>query len=126
MAGKSHIQKSKTFKGLSYVQLQKANSTNRQKLDKEFQKFLKSQKYRNIGWENVIALYEKIAELLPEVSLEDLFLESDRLGNKYLTPAEIRQAEQNLAVVLGEIEMEIDKSFLDTEIEIIDYRGNAR
>lgn len=118
--------KSKTFNGLSYAQVQKANSTNRQQLDKESQKFLKSQKYKNTGWENVIALYEKIAELSQEVSLEDLFLESDRLGNKYLTPAEIREAEQNLALILAEIEIEIDKSFPDTEVEIIDYRSNIR
>jgi hypothetical protein len=118
--------KSKTFEGLSYVQVQKANSTNRQKLDKESQKFLKSQKYKNTGWDNVIDLYRKIIELSQEVSLEDLFLEGDRIGNKYLSAAEIREAENNLAVVLRDIEIEIDKSFPDTEIEIIDYRNNIR
>jgi hypothetical protein len=118
----SKKRKPKKFNGMSYREIQRANSSNRKTLDIEAQKYLKKNGYKNVGWDNVISLYQKIEELSDEVTLEDLFLEADRIGNKYLTAQEISEANQSLSKVLNEIDEEIDKKFLDTEIEIIDFR----
>ncbi|NDJ20352.1 hypothetical protein GS682_01550 [Nostoc sp. B(2019)] len=55
------------------------------------------------------------------MSLEELFLEADRIGNKYLTSKEIQEFNQQLSQEVAEIGEIIDQQFPDTEIEIIDY-----
>lgn len=114
------------FQGMSYCEVQRANSSNQTKLQSEARKWLKENGYRNVGWPNVIELYKKIEELLDksrfeEMSLEELFLEADRIGNKYLTPEEIQAFNQQLAQEVSEISELIDQQFPDTEIEVIDF-----
>lgn len=116
----------RNFNGMSYGEVQRTNSENRSKLKREDQKWLKDNGYKNVGWNNVINLYQKIEELLEqsrfeEMSLEELFLEADRVGNKYLTPEEIAAFNQQLSKEAAEIGDLIDQQFPDTEIEVIDY-----
>jgi C-terminal processing protease CtpA/Prc len=122
--------KTRKFNKMSYREVQCANSKERSKLQKEDQKWLKDNAYRNVGWDNVINLYEKTKEFLDKYRLEDLtieelFLEADRIGNKYLTSQEIEEFNQRLAKEVEEINDEIDKQFPDTEIEIIDFSGKT-
>lgn len=112
----------RTFNNLKYREVQSANTKNLQSLDIIVRQFLKKNGYRNTGWENVINLYNKIAELSNENSLENLFLEVDRIGNKYLTPEEIRTTNQAISQVLNEIEDLIEVYFPDQDEEIIDFR----
>ena len=117
---------SKTFRGMNYRRVQKNNSQNRKKLKKEEQQWLKDNGYKNIGWKNIINLYQKIEELsdkakIEDLTLEELFLEADRIGNKYLTSQEIQEFQQKLAKEVNEIADEIDRQFPETEIEIIDF-----
>lgn len=114
------------FNRMSYGEVQRANSKSRSKLKKEDQKWLKDNGYKNIGWKNVINLYKKNEEFLDkskfeDMSLEELFLEADRIGNKYLTSNEIQEFNQQLSQEVAEIGEIIDQQFPDTEIEIIDY-----
>lgn len=119
------------FKGMSYSQLQRHNSENRSKLKKEDQKWLKDNGFKNVGWENVVNLHQKNEELLDkyrfdDMSLEDLFLEADRIGNKYLTSQEIAEFNQQLSKEVTEIGELIDEQFPDTEIEVIDYSDQGK
>ena len=118
--------KKRKFNRMSYCEVQRANSKSRSKLHKESQKWLRDNGYRNIGWDNVIRLYQKIEELLykerlEELTIEELFLEADRIGNKYLNPQEIEEFNQKLSKEVNEIAEEIDKQFPDLESEIIDF-----
>ena len=114
---------------MSYREVQGANTLNRSKLSKEDQQWLKNNQYKNVGWGNVISLYQKLEELLnkpPEddPTLEDLFLEADRIGNKYQSSQEIKEFNQQLAKEVNEVSEAIDRQFPDTEIEIIDFGGS--
>ncbi len=114
------------FNGMSYGEVQRANSENRSKLKKEDQKWLKDNGHKNVGWNNVITLYRKVEELLDksrfeDMSLEELFLEADRIGNKYLTSEEIKEFNQQLSKEVAELGELVDKQFPDTEIEVIDF-----
>lgn len=114
------------FNGMSYGELQRANSENRNKLKKEDQKWLKDNGYKNVGWDNVITFYRKVEELLDkfrfeDMNLEELFLEADRIGNKYLSSEEIKEFDQQLSKEVTEIGEMVDKQFPDTEIEVIDF-----
>lgn len=125
----SNKSQKRNFQGMSYGELQRTNSKNRIKLDQETQKWLKSNSYKNSGWQNVINLYYKIEELrdkslFEDMSLEELFLEADRIGNKYQTPEEKAEFNQQLSQQVTEIGELIDKQFPDTEIEIVDYSKN--
>lgn len=116
----------RNFKELSYRQLQRHNSENRNKLKKEDQKWLRDNGFKNVGWENVINLYQKIEEFLnkyrfEDMSLEALFLEADRIGNKYLSPQEIEEFNRQLSKEITDIGALIDEQFPDTEIEVVDY-----
>lgn len=116
----------KIFQGMDYRQVQKSNSKNRLKLKQEEQKWLKNNQYKNIGWNNVINLFNKIKDFLESekikgLTLEELFLEADRVGNKYLTSQEIREFEDKLAQQVNQIAVMIDEQFPDSEIEIIDF-----
>lgn len=116
---------------MSYVEVQRANSERRKKLNIDKQVWLKENGYRNVGWENVIQLYQTIEEFLDkakfeDMSLEELFLEADRIGNKYLSAEEISTFNQQMvkeAVEIGEL---IDQHFPDTEFEVIDFRDKNR
>lgn len=118
--------KNKDFNGMRYREVQRANSKNRSSLKKEDQKWLQDNDYKNVGWDNVITLYRKVEEILDkfrfeDMSLEELFLEADRIGNKYLTPEEIKEFNQQLSQEVTEIGDLVDKQFPDTEIEVIDF-----
>jgi hypothetical protein len=85
----------KHFRSMTYREVQRANSKNRTELSKSDQQWLKQAGYQNVGWEKVIILFQKIEELsqerddLDSLSLEDLFLEADRIGDKYLESAKV-------------------------------------
>jgi hypothetical protein len=116
----------RTFNSMTYGQLQRSNSKNRDKLKPEDKKWLKQNGYRNVGWENAIKLYQQIEEILgkyqfEDMSLEELFLEADRIGNKYLSNQEIEEYNQQLSKEVTEIGELIDQQFPDTEVEVIDY-----
>lgn len=118
------------FKGMNYREVQGANSKNRIKLNQDNQQWLKIHGYRNVGWVNVINLYQKIEGFLErerwkEFSLEELFLEADRIGNKYLSGREIADFNQRLSQEVNAVAEEIDRQFPDTEIEVMDFSGNA-
>lgn len=111
---------------MNYRKVQKTNSNNRNKLKEKDKIWLKNNGYKNIGWKNVINLYQKLEELLDkykikDLTLEELFLEADRIGNKYLTTQEIKDFNQRLSQEVNEIADEIDKQFPETEIEVIDF-----
>lgn len=116
----------RNFNGMSYREAQRVNSNNKSRLQKEDQKWLKANGYKNVGWDSVIHLHQKIKEFLDkysleELTLEELFLEVDRIGNKYLASQEIEEFNQILSKELNEIAEEIDRQFLDTEIEAVDF-----
>lgn len=120
----------RTFQGMSYGELQRTNANKRTQLKREDQQWLKENHYKNVGWEKVIQLYQKIEEIrekyrFEDMSLEELFLEADRIGNKYLTPEEIHDFNQQLAKQVAEIEELVDQQFPDTEIEVIDFSRTA-
>lgn len=123
--------KRKTFQNMSYRKVQRINARNRSLLKVEHQQWLKNNGYRNIGWNNIIALYDKISELqrqeqINDLDLENLFLEADRIGNKYFSEREIYEKQQKIAEELNEIAKIIDFQFPDKQIEVIDYSKNKR
>ncbi len=121
------MSQARRFEGMSYREVQRSNSRNRDQLQNVDRQWLKENGYKNVGWESVIQLYQKIQSFLEQDStLEDLFLEADRIGNQYLTPEEIATFNQELSEVAGEISEEIDRQFPDTEIELIDFSNSAK
>ncbi len=123
--------KTKKFKGMGYRQVQRLNSNNRNKLEQKEQKLLKIQGFKNIGWNFVIALYNKLEQLLDRhkfdnFTLEELFLEADRIGNKYQTDGEIAQFNHQLAQEANEIAQQIEQQFPDTDPDIIDFSNNFK
>lgn len=130
MASRKH--QSRTFSGMGYPEVQRSNSIRRSKLPKTHQIWLKENGYKNVGWDNVIRLYQKINELLAqpdaddELTLEELFLEGDRIGQKYQTREEIEAFNQQLAAEVSAISDLIDQQFPETEVEVIDYSQTTR
>jgi hypothetical protein len=121
--------KARTYQGLSYQALQKKNGQNRALLAKEQKTWLKENSYRNVGWDNVIQLYEKIAIFLEveDTSLEELFLEADRIGNKYQSAEEVTVFQQAMAETAEEISTLIDQQFPPgDEIEMIDFSNPGK
>ena len=123
--------KVRTFKGMKYRQVQRKNSGNKNLLLKEQQKWLKQNGYSNLGWDNVINLFEKIKELqqqenLKSLSLEELFIEADRIGNKYLDNKEVVQRNLAIAKELDQIANLFDEQFPDNTVEVIDYARTPR
>ena len=115
----------------TYSQLQSANKQGRSELRKPDQIWLKMNGYKNVGWDKAIELSEKIADFKSQYdreddSLEDLFLEADRIGNKYQTPEEIAAFQAALTAEVNAIADLVDEQFPDTEIEIIDYGTQSR
>jgi hypothetical protein len=118
--------KKRKFNGMSYREVQSINSEKRNNLKKEDQKWLKDNVYKNVGWDNIINLYQKIEEFLDkyplkDLTLEELFLETDRIGNKYLTSQEIEEFNYKFSKEVNDIAEEIDKQFPNTEIEVINF-----
>ena len=122
--------KKRLFSGMGYREVQRSNSGRRKKLHKKDQIWLKEQGYKNVGWDHVTKLYQKINDLLlqpdsDEDTLEELFLKADRIGNKYQTPAEIAKFNQKLSTEVNEIADEIDRQFPEPETEFVDYSQTA-
>jgi hypothetical protein len=115
------------YKGLGYKALQKDNRCKREKLSKTDCNWLKTNGYRNVGWSSVISLSDKIQSLqeLAEWSLEDLFLEVDRIGEKYQEPEEIRAFQAEMAAEAEQISEIIDQIFPDNEPEVISFSHNC-
>jgi tRNA nucleotidyltransferase (CCA-adding enzyme) len=120
--------KARTYQGSSYQALQKKNGQNRVLLTKEQKAWLKKNNYRNVGWDKVIQLYEKIAIFLEveDSSLEELFLEADRIGNKYQSDEEIESFQQAMAETAEKISELIDQQFPPVDqIEMIDFSDRS-
>lgn len=116
----------RTHQKFTYSQLQAFNKQSRSELRPDDRQWLKANSYKNVGWDCAIALYEKIIDYkakydLEDESLEDLFLEADRIGNKYQTPEEIEAFQAALALEVNAIADLVDEQFPDTTTEIIDY-----
>lgn len=118
--------KKRLFSGMGYREVQRANSNRRNHLPKAEQSLLKKQGYKNVGWDNVIALYQKLNELSLQTgpiedTLEELFLKADRIGNKYQTTEEIADFNRKLASEVNEIADVVDRQFPEPETEFVDY-----
>lgn len=114
------------FQGMTYRQIQRCNSERRSQLSARENQQLKQDGYINVGWDNVINLYRKLEDIfernkLEDFSLEELFLEADRIGNKYQSADEINEFNQQLAYEADLINQKIDSLYPDTEIEVIDF-----
>jgi len=122
--------KKRLFSGMSYREVQRSNAIRRNKLPKKDQNWLKENGYKNVGWDNIIKLYQKINDLLAqpdpnEPTLEELFLQADQIGNKYQTPEEIEAFNQRLKAEARAISEEVDRQFPEEGIEFIDYSKRA-
>ncbi|OKH18442.1 hypothetical protein [[Limnothrix rosea] IAM M-220] len=120
--------KKKLYQNKSYRDLQVENKINRNALSKKQQHQLKTEGYRNIGWAKVIQLYEKLKQInllksVEDVTLEELFIDADRIGNKYQTKKEIQDFQERLNQVNQEIADSVDKLFPDDDVEIFDFTG---
>ena len=119
--------KKRNFQGMSYREVQKWNSENRKKLSPQQRQKLKEEAYRNVGWQSVISLYLTLDALInpdpePDLSLEELFLEAARIGDKYQTDADRANFQQLYNPELAEIHALIEEQFPEPEIiEFIDY-----
>ncbi len=127
----SHKRQNRAFSGMNYREVQRSNSIRRNQLPKIDQVWLKEHSFRNVGWDNVIRLYQKINELLSQsseedLSLEELFLKADQIGQKYQTSEEITAFNQQMQSEVNAISALVDQQFSEAEIEVIDYRDSAR
>lgn len=116
----------RTFEGLNYQQTQRHNRDRREQLSRAIQAELKASGYRNVGWDNVIRLYQHLDERfrqqqIDDMSLEDLFLEADRIGNKYLTAEEQESNRRLLAAETSQIAPLIDQHFPDNTTEMVSF-----
>ncbi len=130
--------------GLKYREVQQANGQRRDQLTKTDRTALKSQGFRNVGWDNVLRLNQRLDELLgpapdpnlpdpnlpdpdPDLpSLDSLFLEADRIGNAYQSAEEIAAFNQALAEATSAVDEAIDRLFPDTEAEVVHFQNTAR
>ncbi|MBE9102942.1 hypothetical protein [Vacuolonema iberomarrocanum] len=118
--------KKRLFSGMGYRDVQRSNANRRRKLPRAEQKWLKENGYRNVGWDPVIRLYQKINDLLSaadadDPTLEVLFLQAESIGNKYQTTEEREAFNQALSVEVEAISEKIDQQFPDNEVEFIDF-----
>ena len=127
----SRKSKKRLFSGMSYREVQRSNANRRGLLDKTVQRTLKAEGYKNVGWDNVVALYQKINALMlqhdpAEETLEDLFLKAERVGNKYQTTEEIAAFNQKLAAEVNKAADKIERQFPEPEGgEFVDYSQMA-
>lgn len=122
----SRVNKKRLFCGMTYREVQQSNSTRRRHLSKQDQQWLKTNKYQNIGWDNIIKLYQKINDLLSSIdtsepTLEELFLKAEQIGSQYQTVEEVEAFNQALSKEVEAIAIEIERQFPDEEDEYIDY-----
>ncbi|MEM9215594.1 MAG: hypothetical protein AAGD25_14780 [Cyanobacteria bacterium P01_F01_bin.150] len=122
----SKKQKKRLFDGMGYREVQRSNSVRRKRLSKQKQNLLKQNGYNNIGWDNVINLYQRINEILADDTddgdtLEDLFLKADRIGSKYQTVDEIKTFQSKMAQEVEAISDKIDTQFPEPDVEYIDF-----
>jgi len=122
----SRANKKRLFCGMTYREVQQSNSTRRRHLPKQDQQWLKANKYQNIGWDNIIKLYQKINDFLSSIdtnepTLEELFLKAEQIGSQYQTVEEIEAFNQALSKEVEAIASEIERQFPDEEDEYIDY-----
>lgn len=127
----SQKQKYRLFSGMSYREVQRSNTNRKKKLPKADQTWLKTNGYRNVGWDNVIKLYQKINDFLAspgadELTLEELFLRADQIGKKYQTTEEVNAFEHALQTEIDAISEQIDHQFPDQEVEIVNYSQPSR
>ncbi|MBW4652335.1 MAG: hypothetical protein KME20_04705 [Kaiparowitsia implicata GSE-PSE-MK54-09C] len=118
------------FSGMGYRDVQRSNSSRKHTLSKAQQIWLKDNGYRNVGWENIIQLYQKINDFLSgsdsdEPTLEELFLKADQIGSKYQTPDERAAFDQALQTEVAAISEVIDTQFSDTESEFVDFSKSS-
>ncbi len=119
--------KVKSYKGLGYKELQEDNRNKQGHLPQTDCDWLRANGYHNVGWDNVIALSDKIQSLkeFKEWNLEDLFLEVDRIGKKYQDPEGIQAFQVAMASEAEQISEIIDQIFPDNEPEIINFSHNC-
>ena len=123
----SQSKKKRLFDGIGYRELQSSNTQRKKLLSKTDQAWLREHSYKNVGWDNIIQLHQQINHFLDaykddDLSLEDLFLEADRIGNKYQTTEEINEFHHALSATVERIGQKVDQHFPDEEPEIVDYR----
>jgi hypothetical protein len=116
----------RTYRDLDYPALQAQNSQQRAQLSLEQRRHLQQQGYKNVGWEKVIALAERLEQLrmpgeFADWSLDELFLEAERVGDRYQTPDEIARHRDQMAVETAAIEALIEQQFPDPDPEVIDF-----
>jgi hypothetical protein len=122
-------QKKSSHRGFNYREIQIENSRLRQQLTDENRSILKTEGYRNVGWIHVIALFDKICDMLEVqklagLGLESLFLEADRIGNKYQSSAEVQAFQAAMAIESEAIAEIIDHTWPDEEPESIDFSNS--
>ncbi|MBE9109689.1 hypothetical protein IQ273_09710 [Nodosilinea sp. LEGE 07298] len=127
----SQKRKQRLFSGMNYREVQRSNTNRKKKLPKADQVWLKTNGYRNVGWDNVIKLYEKINDFLAapdtdDPTLEELFLKADQIGKKYQTTEEVNAFEQAFQTEVHAISDQIDQQFPDQEVEMVDYSQSSR
>lgn len=122
----SKSKKKRLFDGKGYREIQRSNTQRKELLSKTDQSWLREHQYKNVGWDKVIQLQQKINDFLnsyrkDDLSLEDLFLEADRIGSKYQTAEEINAFYQALSETVESIGQKVDQYFPDEEPEVLDY-----
>jgi hypothetical protein len=118
--------KRRLFSDMSYRDVQRSNTNRKKNLSKSDQAWLKANGYKNVGWDHVIKLYQKINDILAsadqdDLTLEELFLQADRIGEKYQTLEERAAFDHALRVEVESIANLIEQQFPDTELEAVDY-----
>ena len=111
---------------MGYREVQRSNSTRRKRLSKVHQKWLKANHYKNVGWDNVIALYQKINDLIANDTengdtLESLFIKAERIGNKYQTVEERDAFQKQLSQITEAVAETIEKQFPAADTEYVDF-----
>ena len=118
--------KRRLFSDMSYRDVQRSNTNRKKNLSTSDQAWLKANGYKNVGWDHVIKLYQKINDILAsadqdDLTLEELFLQADRIGEKYQTLEERAAFDHALRVEVESIANLIEQQFPDTELEAVDY-----
>jgi hypothetical protein len=118
--------KKQKFQGMGYREVQKSNSENWKKLDRQQQKALKEKGHRNIGWLFVTRLYLGIEDLnqdlhTDDTTLEELFLNASWIGDKYQTNEDKLAFRKALDQAIEETQILIDEHFPGGDIQMIDY-----
>jgi hypothetical protein len=114
----------RVYKDFTYRSLQKNNSVERAKLSKAQQSALASNGLQNVGWDHIIKLREELIKisLAQNTTLEDLFINADRIANKYQSAEEISEFNQKMSESAARISDLIDSQFPPGDkVEFIDF-----